>query len=84
MAELVFRAKGLNRSWRKFSEDCGISPATFTRILNGGYKKSLSFKMLEKIVNNADPHTMITMKEALYANGYWPEEASFQSKNSAV
>ena len=40
--------------------------------------------MLEKIVNNAAPGTMITMKEALYTNGYWPEENSSSNKTSAA
>lgn len=84
LADFVLRAKGVNRSWRTFSKDCDISPATFTRILNGGYKKPLSYKMLEKIVNNAAPGKMITMKEALYANGYFPEENSSPNKASAA
>lgn len=70
LADIVFRAKGLGRSMRKFAKDCGISPATFSRIVQGRYEKALSFEMLEKIVNNADHGAMITMQEALYANGY--------------
>lgn len=83
LADLVFKAKGINRSWRKFSQDCGISPATFTRILNGRYKKPLSFEMLKTIVDHADSKAMITMKEALFTNGYWPEEDLSPNKTFA-
>lgn len=84
LADLVFRAKGVNRSWRQFSQECKtISPATFTRILNGGYKKPLPFDMLKTIVDHADSGTMITMKEALFINGYRPQEDSSPNKTSA-
>lgn len=84
LADLVFRAKGVNRSWRQFSQECKtISPATFTRILNGGYKKPLPFDMLKTIVDHADSGTMITMKEALFINGYRPQEYSSPNKTSA-
>ena len=80
---LFSKPRGINRSWRKFSQDCGISPATFTRILNGRYKKPLSFEMLKTIVGHADSKAMITMKEALCVNGYLPQEDSSSNKTSA-
>lgn len=84
LADILYRSKGLNRSMGQFARDCGISPATFSRIVQGRYEKALSLDMLEKIVNHADPHAMITMKEALYANGYIPAEDLTPKDISAI
>lgn len=70
LADILEKAKGPNRSMGQFAEACQISPATFTRIVRGYYKKALTYEMLEAIVKNADADAEITMQAAMKANGY--------------
>ena len=70
---MINRAKGSERSMRQFASACEISPATFTRIMNGNYKKPLSVEMLKKIVEAAVPDSGVAMPEALLADGYVEE-----------
>lgn len=70
---MINRAKGSERSMRQFASACEISPATFTRIMKGEYKKPLSVEMLKKIVEAAVPDAGVTMPEALLADGYMEE-----------
>lgn len=69
------RAKGPNRSMGAFAEECGLSPATFTRIVKGYYKRRLKKVYLEKILEKADPNSSISLLELAMANGYGREGA---------
>lgn len=69
-AHILKRAKGPDRSMGEFAQACGLSPATFTRIVKGYYKKRLSEEILRKIVTNADSKSGITLSDLVYANGY--------------
>ena len=75
VSRLVDRAKGPNRTWKKFYEDCDkeISQATFTRITHKLYKKPLKFEMMQLIVGNAANPANVTMERMLNANGYVDE-----------
>ena len=75
VCKLVDKAKGPNRTWKKFYEDCDkeISQATFTRITHKQYKKALKQEMMQLIVDNAAKPTDVTMERMLQANGYVDE-----------
>lgn len=53
LAETLLRAKGKDRTMLQFAKDCGYSPATFSRILNGNVKTPLSKELILAIADHA-------------------------------
>ncbi|MCR4612294.1 MAG: AraC family transcriptional regulator [Lachnospiraceae bacterium] len=74
MARLINRAKGSKKTMGEFANECGISPATFTRIVKQYYKKPLSFEMMDDIAKNALPESEVTIRDFLKAMGYQDED----------
>lgn len=83
-SKILESAKGPHRSMGAFADVCSISPATFTRIVKGHYKKALKQNMLEKIYENADPQAAVTMDELLRANGYRAEGEEDDSSKGSI
>lgn len=69
-AELLVRAKGENRTMKEFAIECGVSPSTFSRILNKVNRKASSPELLQTIAANADPFSWVTLEDLAEANGY--------------
>lgn len=86
VCKLVDKAKGPNRTWKKFYEDCDkeISQATFTRITHKQYKKALKQEMMQLIVDNAAKPTYVTMERMLQANGYVDESDIGRNDNAST
>lgn len=86
VCKLVDKAKGPNRTWKKFYEDCDkeISQATFTRITHKQYKKALKQEMMQLIVDNAAKPTDVTMERMLQANGYVDESDIGRNDNAST
>ncbi len=71
-AELLISAKGA-RSMKEFSDVCGVSPSTFTRIIHKRNKGSSSTELLEAIAKNATKDSGVTVEILADANGYTVE-----------
>lgn len=69
LARLIEVAKGADRSMGDFAKACHLSPATFTRIVNGYYKKPLSDDILQAIADNSLVAS-VNYRRLKYANGY--------------
>jgi transcriptional regulator with XRE-family HTH domain len=72
-AALLDKARG-PRTMKKFAEDCGVNPSTFSRILNQTNKGSSSEELIRVIAEQADPESGVTLDALMEANGYFPED----------
>ena len=72
-ARLLKLAKG-GRTMRSFSEVCGVTQSTFTRIIQGANKGASSPELIEAIAKNAVPNSGVTIQALANANGYTIEE----------
>lgn len=68
LADLTARAKG-NRSSAAFADECGLNPATISRIINAKFKKNLSDDVVAAIAVNAENADGTLFKEFLDAQG---------------
>ena len=69
IAELVERAKGDDRSYRKYADDAGISSAALTRMRKGDYIPKPD--TIEKLTSEkARPRGGVTFDEMMLAAGY--------------
>lgn len=74
LANLIRKAKGVNRTMSEFAEMCGVSASTFSRIANGKITQPLSLEILTKICLNADPDAEIYIGNFTVANGMVTKE----------
>ncbi|MBO5352819.1 MAG: helix-turn-helix transcriptional regulator [Lachnospiraceae bacterium] len=74
LANLIRKAKGVNRTMSEFAEMCGVSASTFSRIANGKITQPLSLEILTKICLNADPDAGIYIGNLAGANGMVTKE----------
>lgn len=71
-AELLEKARG-SRTMKKFADDCGVNPSTFSRISNQLNKGASSTELIHVIAEKADPDSGVTLENLMEANGYLPE-----------
>ena len=73
LSQLILAAKGDERTMAQFAEACGnvpgVSPSTFSRILNRTVKRPLSTAVLKAIAQNAANPEIVTFDKLLVANG---------------
>lgn len=79
-AELLDRARG-RRTMKKFAEDCGVNPSTFSRIYNQSNKGASSEELIRIIAENADPESEVTLDMLMEANGFIPEGSMLASRH---
>ena len=81
LIRLINVGKGEGRSMEKYAGDCDRSPASFSRIVHGGFQRPLSEKLIRDIVSNSGGR--LTMDQVMRANGMVPvQEAQGKSKRS--
>lgn len=69
VAELVTKAKGPNRSLRKFASELGVSHNTIRRIIDMGNSTNCNNELIFKIAEHADPDSGVTLTDLLIAQG---------------
>lgn len=72
LGELLKFAKG-NLSMAEFAAKCGVSPTTFSRIVNGTIAKPLEEELIAVIAENSDETTGISYEDLMKANGMVPK-----------
>ena len=72
LGELLRNAKGEKRTMAEFAQECGVSPTTFSRIVNGAIAKPLEKELIAKIAEHADPASWVTFEQLMRANGWVP------------
>lgn len=73
-AELLIAAKG-GRTMKDFADRCGVSPSTFTRIVQKTNKGASSIELLKAIAENAADGSGVTLEALATANGYISESS---------
>ena len=68
-ASLLNAAKG-NRTMKSFADACGVQPSTFSRIIRKQNIGPSSPLLLERIAENADKDSNVSIGDLAYANGY--------------
>lgn len=71
-AALLDQARG-TRTMKKFADDCGVNPSTFSRIYNQANKGASSEELIRVIAEHADPESGVTLDMLMEANGLIPE-----------
>lgn len=69
-SELVFRAKGDDRSLTEFARLCHVSTSTLSRIINMQNSKASSVELLKAITENAAEDSGVSFDLLMSANGY--------------
>lgn len=72
LGQLVARAIGEKRSLTEFSERCGVSPSTISRIVNGKVSSPVSDSTILAIAENADPDSGVSLEDLLAVHGLAP------------
>jgi len=72
LIRLINVGKGEGRSMEKYAGDCNRSPASFSRIVHGGFQRPLSEKLIRDIVYNSGGR--LTLDQMMRANGMVPVE----------
>ena len=73
LGEELMRAKGKDLTMAQFAEECDISAATLSRIVNGTIQKPLEKEKIRKIAEHShDPY--VTYRSLMNANGMVPED----------
>lgn len=67
-ATLLDKARG-TRTMKKFADDCGVNPSTFSRIYNQANKGASSEELIRIIAENAAPESGVTLDKLMEANG---------------
>lgn len=80
LAEILSKAKGPFRTMLQFSEECGVSASTFSRILNQKITKPLSKDLIATIAKHGvsidgQTNETILLLELLHASGYIDRES---------
>lgn len=69
LSYLVCRAKGENRSLRKFADDIGVNVSTISRISNKRIARHVDSEVIAKIAAGAEAKNGILFNEMMMANG---------------
>jgi len=69
LANLIRKAKGINRTMADFANECGENPSKFSRIANGKITQPLALDTLAKIAIHADPESQVHLGSLTIANG---------------
>lgn len=69
-AQLINDAKGPERAMSQFAEECGVSPATFSRIANKKNVKATSVTLLQSIAEHAYADSHVCLEQLLEVNGW--------------
>lgn len=72
LAMLTKKAIGANRSLTEFSEACGLSKSTISRIINEKFTTPVSDGVIAAIAKNAAPESGVSLKDFLAAHGLIP------------
>lgn len=78
-AALLDQARG-TRSMKKFADDCGVNPSTFSRIYNQANKGASSEELIRVIAENAAPESGVTLDMLMEANGLIPEGSKLAAR----
>ena len=70
LAKWLMIGKG-DRTMAQYAAACGVSPSTFSRVMQSKPKKPLPLELIEKILLN-DASDRLTYRELMRANGYLP------------
>ncbi len=82
LGELLKFAKG-NLSMAEFAAKCGVSPTTFSRIVNGTIAKPLEEELIAVIAENSDETTGISYEDLMKANGMVPKSDDTPQRRAA-
>ncbi|MBQ3268375.1 MAG: helix-turn-helix transcriptional regulator [Clostridia bacterium] len=67
--DALTKAKGPDRGWAEYANDCGISPSTMSRIINGKLKSPLSIRTLQKLYDHRAETCKMSFDDFIMANG---------------
>ncbi|CVI73783.1 hypothetical protein BN3660_03349 [Eubacteriaceae bacterium CHKCI004] len=81
LSQLINTAKGAERTMSQFAEECGVSPATFSRIVNKKNAKATSLTLLQSIAEHASVESNITLEQLLQANGWRKSENEIENNS---
>lgn len=82
-AALLDQARG-TRTMKKFADDCGVNPSTFSRIYNQANKGASSEELIRLIAEHADPESGVTLDMLMEANGLIPEGSRLAARELQV
>ena len=86
LIRLINVGKGEGRSMEKYAVDCDRSPASFSRIVHGGFQRPLSEKLIRDMVINSGGR--LTLEQMMRANGMVPvgevQGGSFRPGEKAI
>lgn len=74
LAELINQCKGPDRTMNDFCTECGISPATMSRIINGKNVKAVDTDFLKAVWDHRTPNSSVKWDNLMRADGYVPSE----------
>lgn len=69
------KAKGYGRTMSEFAKDCGVSPATFSRVMHGKNRRPLAPELIQAIIEHAETPDEFSYKLVMRANGMVPLES---------
>lgn len=78
-AALLDQARG-TRTMKRFAEECGVNPSTFSRIYNQANKGASSEELIRLIAEHAAPESGVTLDMLMEANGFIPEGSLFAAR----
>ena len=73
LGELLEKAKG-NGTMADFAKKCGVSPTTFSRIVNQSFAKPLTKELIAVIAENSEEPIEVDYEALMRANGGVPKE----------
>ncbi|MBR4513927.1 MAG: hypothetical protein IKO61_03480 [Lachnospiraceae bacterium] len=68
------KAKGLGRTMSEFAKDCGVSPATFSRVMHEKNRRPLAPELIQSIIEHAENPDELPYRQVMKANGMVPLE----------
>ena len=69
------KAKGYGRTMSEFAKDCGVSPATFSRVMHGKNRRPLAPELIQAIIEHAENPDEFSYRLVMRANGMVPLES---------
>lgn len=70
LAELINQCKGPDRTMNDFCAECGISPATMSRVINGKNVKAVDTDFLKAVWDHRVSDSAILLSDLMEADGY--------------
>ena len=68
------KAKGYGRTMSEFAKDCGVSPATFSRVMHDKNRRPLAPELIQAIIEHAENPDELSYRLVMRANGMVPLE----------